>query len=895
MSLDTSTDNPVPAAAPDGGRLRAARAVRAVRARLGGARAGGPWLRETAAATGAALVSMAAYCLAMAVHGTYPFGPRSRAVNDLANQFVPYHAHLWDLQHGTGSGDLFFNWNSGFGAPFLPDFFAYLCNPLSWLTGLFPRGDVDLAVFVATLLSAGLAAAAMTLALGRLRPGSPWLRALLATGYALCAWTVNDGSTDPMWLWGLVGLPLLVVASDWCLRERHWLWGVLLVAVVWGGNFYTGAMATLAAALVLVLRLAVAAAPPRVAGRVLLRAVAMTVTGMLLVAPVLTVSLAATHNAQPAPPAVYRRNFGALDYLAQLLPAGRAPMSAPNIAAGVLVLLLVAALPFHRGLPLRERVAWYVLLPLVAASFVWRPTVLLWHGLAVPNGSAYRAAFVLSGLLVMAAWVCLAARPGPAALLPGAAVLAVLMLLVHGRPSVHRQSWYAVAGGGAFFLVCLLALHLLRRRRAPRWAKPALGAVLAAGVLLASAQSVWSSTVLRDKIAWFRPLPTMNANARQAYGLVQGADAWPDTRTEPGGHFADNDPMLLDAQGGGYYSSYTPATTAQFVQSLGMGWRMQGRRTLSADDPVNRALLGVGRFLERGPNGSFSTRSAPAAPMVSVHPALPPAAADSVFARQEQLLGARVYRIPELRPGRGAVPLADGDQWRVPRAVPGRPWAHFTATCTPGSQVYVDTPWLRGWILGLDTQITSHGIRPVTGTPLQLLGTVPADGRLDIAFAGRLAAQDIPQHAVGCLNRAALTAAVARLHATGATRVDIAGHRISAQLPPGSRGFAVAATVLTDGWSCSRDGHGVRPVSYGGLLAVPLGTGASRVSCGFTPPGLTKGLALSGVGALAVLGVLLAPAVRRRLDAGRGRTRDQDRDRDRDRTGDDREATAPGS
>lgn len=81
---------------------------------------------------------MAAYCLALALYGSYPFGPRSRAVNDLGNQFVPLHARLWDLMHGTTSGDLFFNWSSGYGVPFLADFFAYLMNPFSWLVGLFP-------------------------------------------------------------------------------------------------------------------------------------------------------------------------------------------------------------------------------------------------------------------------------------------------------------------------------------------------------------------------------------------------------------------------------------------------------------------------------------------------------------------------------------------------------------------------------------------------------------------------------------------------------------------------------------------------------------------------------------------------------------------------------------
>jgi Bacterial membrane protein YfhO len=816
---------------------------------------------ESAAALGSAALTMAAYCLAMAVHGTYPLGPRSRSVNDLGNQFVPFHAHLWDLEHGTGSGDLFFNWNSAFGTPFLPDFFAYLCNPFSWLTGLFPRDMVDFPVFLVTLLSAGFAAAVMTVALRCLRPGSPWLRALLATGYALCAWVVNDASPDPMWMWGLAGLPLLVIASDWCLRERHWVGGVLLVGVVWLGNFYTGAMATLAAALVLVLRLVVAAAPPRAAARVLLRAATMAVAGLLLAAPVLTVSLAASRSAQPAPELPYHRAFGPLGYLAQLLPAGRAPYNAPNIAAGMLVLLLVAVLPFQRAVAVRERVGWYVLAAVVALSFVWQPTVLLWHGMAVPNGSPYRAAFVLSGVLVMAAWVCLGARPGPRALLSGAGLLAVLVLLVHGNPSVHGQTWPAVLGGGVFFLAALLLLTRVRGRRHAPWARRTLGAVLAAGVLLGSAQAVWSSTVIRDKSPWFTPKATMSSAAEAAYRKLRAGSAWPAVRTDPGTQgFANNDPLLLDAQGGAYYSSYVPAATAELLQSLGMGWYIQGRHTVSPGDPVNRAVMSIGSYL---PGRSAALRSTGgAAPLVTVRPPLPAGgpAGDSVFARQERLLGARVYQVPVLRPAAGPEPAGDGTTWLVPQAREGQPWTHFSATCAPGSQVYVYTPWLRGWVLGLGRQLTSHAIGPMTSSPLVKLGVTPADGRIDIAVAGRHGPQEIPRQALGCLSASRLAAAVTRLQAAGATSVQVGGHRVSADLPRGSRGFAVITTTAVDGWACATDGgRAHKPVSYGGLIGVPLGAGASRVSCSFTPPGLSKGLALGGVGLLVLLGVAARP------------------------------------
>ncbi|WP_244211961.1 YfhO family protein, partial [Streptomyces angustmyceticus] len=377
---------------------------------------------------------MGAYCLALALYGGYPFGPRSRAVNDLGNQFVPLHARLWDLLHGTADGDLFFNWSSGYGVPFLPDFFGYLTNPFSLLVGLFPRALADLPVFLVTLCCIGLGAALMTVLLGRLRPGSGPLRALLSVGYGLCAWVPADGGADPMWMWGLVALPLTGIAADWCLRRTRWASGTLLVALAWAGNFYTAAMATLATALVLVVRLVTADRTPwRGRLRALARAASMALTGILLAAPVLTVTFAAARAAQPAPAVSYDGAPPLLAQLAQLLPGDRGQVPAPHLAIGVPGLLLVAAFPFVRAVPPRVRAGWCALAAGVAVSFVQEPTILLWHGFALPNGSPYRAAFVLSGILVMISWLALAHRPRPRELAAGAALVALLAWLCRGQ------------------------------------------------------------------------------------------------------------------------------------------------------------------------------------------------------------------------------------------------------------------------------------------------------------------------------------------------------------------------------------------------------------------------------------------------------------------------------
>ncbi|MFF8785262.1 YfhO family protein [Streptomyces sp. NPDC015125] len=824
-----------------------------------------PWL--------AAALSMGAYCLALTLYGSYPFGPRSRAVNDLGNQFVPFHARLWDLLHGTTSGDLFFNWSSGYGVPFLADFFTYLMNPFSWLVGLFPRALADLPVFLVTLLGIGLGAALMTVFLGRLRQGSGPLRALLSVGYGLCAWVLNDGFADPMWMWGLVALPLTGIAADWCLRRTRWVAGTLLVALAWAGNFYTAAMATLAMALVLVVRLLTAATMPwRDRLRALARAASMALTGILLAAPVLTVTLEASRAAQPAPEVSYDEQPSLLDQWAQLLPGGHAGAPVPNISIGVLGLLLVAVFPFVRAVPLRVRVGWYALAAGVATSFVLEPTILLWHGFALPNGSPYRAAFVLSGILVMISWLALAHRPLPRELAAGAALVALLAWLCRDQGAVGTDSWILVAGGGVPALLGLAALGTPRTSRT----RAAGTAVLAGTVLLGSAYTALSVTAARGEIAWFQPKITFTGPSLTARdGLLARAD-WPHSRTDPGPHeFANNDPLLIGGEGGSYYSSFAPAVTARTLQGLGAGWYMRGRHTLSFEDPVGRALMGVGSYLSPVPErrALFTPHPARPAPLLTVRDALPrPAGRETVFARQERVLGAAVYEVPALTPTAGEAPLRDRDGWLLPGA--RRPAAGtnatgtntagantagtneagttFTVRCTPGSTALWSAPWFSGEVSGLGLSTTGTGSHDVTANPLRILGRVPADGTVAVRFTGR-GRQHIPERAVGCLSGRRLTAAVNALRARGPVELAAGGHRLTARLRPGSKGSAVLALPAVPGWGCAVDGGPLHaPSSFGGLLAVPLGPGAARLSCSYLPPGLHTGLAASGAATLAV-------------------------------------------
>ncbi|MFJ2881262.1 MULTISPECIES: YfhO family protein [unclassified Streptomyces] len=821
----------------------------------------------------AALLTVAAVCAGDAVARVFPFGPYTRSVNDLGNQFVPFHARLWDLLHGNADGGLLLNWSSGYGTSFLPDLGTYLTSPFALLVGVFPRDRIDLAVYVVTVLKMASAAALMTLFLLTLRGGRWWAAGVLGASYALCGWSIAEASYNPMWLDGLVALPLLCLVAEWARTGRHRIAGPLLVAVVWAANFYTAYMATLGAALVLAVRLFTERDDRRAVVRGLVRAVCTVGVGVGLAAPVLLPVYLGTKHAYPG----WDRAFTPAawpDVLARLLPATYSFFT-PALFLGTGTLLLACALAFQRSVPGRERWAWAGLVAGVALSLQWEPTHLLWHAFATPNGSPYRQTFVLAGLVVIAAWVSVSyGWPGRRAVLGGVAVL-VLLAAGAGFSDLVTGWTYPLFAVG--LVAAVHALVLVGRGR--RFA--ALAAVLLIGTQ--AGQAAASTAYFdRERLNRLDDYAPWGERQRTQAAVVAGSDGWPGYRTDPGREQTTaNDPLLVGGQGGAYYSSHTPDVLTRTMRALGGGWTSNGRAVQSLDNPVTDAVFAVGARV-RGPRdphqgagrtGMGDTDGRPVTvgraevpPLVTVRGAGGPVPyGRSPFRNQERLLGSRVYTVPAtaLRTADGgAVADKGADDYRV-----GRGAYTLTAACPAGTEAYLWSPDLFGRArLGDGPEVEFKGQLPARRAAMHRLGTVGEGGSVRVALAP-VRAGTVPHGAIGCLDRTRLSSAVAGLKRTGATAVHVTDHGVRAELPPGTTGTVVLAAPRIAGWNCQG-----RPAdSYLGLVATPAPADGTAVDCTFRPPGLRAG-AVAGAGALTVLvlgGAVLA--YRRRPDAGAGR------------------------
>ena len=341
------------------------------------------------------------------IFGVYPAGDRSVLALDLNAQYVYYYDYMYDVFAGKES--LFYTWSRTFSGEFFGIFAYYLASPFNFIVWLFPRSAITEGLLTMLLAKAAAGGFCASLFLKKRRGYSDITVVLFSVTYAMSGY-FSAHSINPMWLDGMIALPLVVMGIERVCDKKRFLLYTLSLVYVFVANYYIGYMVGIFSALYFTYYIVsgrTSEGSARGVGMSVVTFGASSIVALLIsswvIIPVYK-SLEMGKLAFGNPDYKPKENFNISDILIKLFPGTFdtiRPEGFPMIYAGTLTLIFAVIYFTQRRIPLRQRVSGGALMGLILMSMYIKPVDMMWHGGKVPVWMPYRYAFVFVFLLMM--------------------------------------------------------------------------------------------------------------------------------------------------------------------------------------------------------------------------------------------------------------------------------------------------------------------------------------------------------------------------------------------------------------------------------------------------------------------------------------------------------------
>lgn len=371
------------------------------------------WLKYKACVF-SAVIPIAILLLADAFFGIYPFGEHSPLALDLNAQYVYYYEYMYDVFAGKES--IFYSWSRSLSGEFIGLFAYYLASPFNLIIWLFPRESVTEGILVMQLAKAAAVGLTSAFYLKKQRGSSDLTTVIFSASFAMCGYFAAH-TINPMWLDGLIALPLVLAGVERVCGKRRFLLYTLSLVYIFIANYYIGYMVGIFSALYFLYYLL--SKRSSVSGvKDVIKAVTVygvsSVSAILISCPIII----PVYKSLSVGKLVYgdpgyslrdnlenpRENFNIADIFIKLFPGTYdtiRPEGLPMLYCGTFALIFAALYFLSRKIPLRQRISGGVLLGVMVISMYVMPVDMLWHGGQVPVWMPFRYSFEITFMLVI--------------------------------------------------------------------------------------------------------------------------------------------------------------------------------------------------------------------------------------------------------------------------------------------------------------------------------------------------------------------------------------------------------------------------------------------------------------------------------------------------------------
>lgn len=510
----------------------------------------------------------------------WPFGERSVLSLDLNAQYVYYYDYMYDVFAGEES--LFYSWSRNLSGEFIGIIGYYLASPFNLLVWIWDRAWITEGLLTMMLAKAGSCGLAMAFLLKKHRAYSDVTAIVFSVMYALCGFFVVQ-TMDPMWLDGLVALPLVVMGVERICDKRRFKLYVLSLVYIFVANFYIGYMVGIFSAIYFVYYLASGKGNNKCFGQYCgsvllygLSSVAAILMSAFMILPVYK-SLSNGKFEFSKPDYSIVENFDISEIFIKLFPTTYDTVrmeGMPALYAGTVALVLAVIYFMSRRTAARERISGAVLIGLLVLCMYIRPVDMMWHGGQMPNWLPYRYSFLISFLLVLFGAQAFDKIKSVRGKSFGTAFVVLLCMLLFA--DLNNESWsYDQVLTFAIPLIVLAVACIMsyayRSYRDAKGMKIGIIAFVCVECLLNTTMSLYQmheDIVFSTRASYRFDIPVTREVTEQVHDYDDGF-----YRMEKTFHRCVNDPIALQMYGMSHSSSTLNSTAITLMKQLGYSSR----------------------------------------------------------------------------------------------------------------------------------------------------------------------------------------------------------------------------------------------------------------------------------------------------------------------------------
>lgn len=550
------------------------------------------------------------------IFGVYPAGDGSVLVLDLNGQYVYYFENLRDAFWGNGS--LVNSWSRNLSGETIGIFAYYLASPFTIVVMLLPRAIITESLLLMQLLKVGTASAAFCVYLRSSKHTAPYTSLIFSILYSLMAYMIVQ-LMDPMWLDGLIYLPVICLGIERLVDKDRWLLFIIPLALMFIANFYIGWMIAIFCCfyfLAYYFFISDEAHPFSIKSFIYSGAkfavggvTAAVCAAWLLIPLYYSLSLGKFDFSDPS--YSMKTQFTFLDFFVNLLPNVYdtcRPEGSPVVYCGVLTILLIPLFFFNGNIRLRRKIGFGLLSLTVVLSMYMSTVDLVWHGFQVPNWLPYRYSFIFSFLMLIMAAQAFERIEGISFKEIGGVFFALAAYALYvdklnpivtangkdiEKTNLLATIWFTVAFGAIYALLLYMHKKFYRVKPIPI----IIAAFIAVELTVCSVYTMFridKDVVYSTHSSYNRYITLGRDTVQKIYDMDDGV-----YRIEKNFHRTVNDAMAFGSFGVSHSSSTLNAAPIQFLRNLGFSYGGHYIR-YKGSTYVTDSIFGIKYVMEKG-------------------------------------------------------------------------------------------------------------------------------------------------------------------------------------------------------------------------------------------------------------------------------------------------------